>query len=145
MNITRKLPLSTVAWWPFKSKKIQGSTFSIGVGLSKLDVRSCKRRRCWKRSLVWCHETKSRSMSVQLLQRSSVPMLSQACGSTVKDPHGHSTNMRKRYWRCQWCWGGRCCRFWCQRRHADGSQGGNRATRKLLVNQPVREGGGSMG
>ena len=43
----------SVAWWQLSRKKIQGSTFSVGVGLSRL--RSCKRRR-WKHGLVGCHE-----------------------------------------------------------------------------------------
>ena len=47
----------SVAWLSLKTgRKIQGSTFSIGVNLSRL--RSC--RRCWKRGKVGCHEDKKR-------------------------------------------------------------------------------------
>ena len=45
MNIMRKLLLSSVG--VTNTKRIQGSTFSIGADLSRL--RSCNRRRCWKR------------------------------------------------------------------------------------------------
>ena len=47
-----------------------------------------------------------------------------------------------RCWRRQWCWGCKCCRFCCRWRHADGVPAGDRATAKLLVNQPGAGEGG---
>ena len=143
-KIIRKI--QSVAWRSLSTKKVQGSTFSIGVDLLRLTVAreddagstsplfKLTGNYTWRFKMNMklrfrCFRARHEHADSEISERRRTSDLKRA-PVTATD-----------YWRRQWCWGWGCSRFCCRRRHANSVPEGIEPRQKLLVNQPA--GGGS--